>query len=343
MMTDVHPKAEGSTEENPGSASRIWTDLDLDKDGKAFGYLRVNISNKDRDTGFPIPIAVFNNGPGPRILILGGVHGDEIEGQVMTMKLMRSLDIENVKGHIIIMSATNAPAAYAGSRTSPLDDGNLNRSYPGNPDGTPTQEIAYFIENVLLRRVDYLLDFHSGGLTDYITPSAHVYHSDDKEKFARLVRMLRVFGMPTTVIKKAIGACDRKGVLRFATELGGGGYITVKALRQAEHGLARDLYDLGALRKPITDEPPPQTELVRRLPNRQYVYAMATGLFEPYVEINEEVAAGQAAGAIHFPEEPWRTPWIATFQEGGTIHGVRTRAHTLLGDTLFMLHVPWKE
>ena len=40
----------------------------------------------------------------------------------------------------------------AGRRTSPIDDGNLNRSFPGDADGTITEQIAYFIEHVLLPR-----------------------------------------------------------------------------------------------------------------------------------------------------------------------------------------------
>jgi hypothetical protein len=334
------------------STSRIWTDLDLDRDGKSDGYLRLNISSHEQPSSFvPIPIAVFKNGTGPRILLLGGVHGDEFEGQVLLMKLIRTLDIRNVRGHLIILPAANAPAAFAGRRTSPLDDKNLNREYPGDPRGTPTQEIAYYIDNVLLPRVDYLLDFHSGSLSTHFIPSAHVYYSPDKQRFERLLRMLKVFGMPTSVIlqglidhdKKVIGTCDRLGVLRFASELGGGGGITVDALRRAEQGLARLLYDLGALVQPLTKEPPGPIQLVRRLPNRQYVYAMASGIFEPYVRVGEEVVRSQPAGAIHFPEEPWREPVIAHFAETGTVHAVRAHALTKMGDMLFMLHVPWVE
>ena len=330
--------------------TRIWTDLDLDQEGRFFGYFRLNVSSNDRVSSFvPIPVASFKNGSGPKILLLGGVHGDEFEGQVLLMKLMRTLDIANVRGQLIILSAANAPAAFAGSRTSPLDGKNLNREYPGNPRGTPTEEIAYLIEHELLPRVQYLLDFHSGGVTTQFIPSAHVYRSPDRPTFERLLRMLQTFGMPTSVMlqglidhdKKVIGACDRLGVLRFSTELGGGGNVTIDALRRAEHGLARLLFELGALHEPMTSEPAPPIELVRRLPNQHYVYAMASGIFEPYVMLGENVAAGQPAGAIHFPEEPWREPLVCSFSETGTVHAVRLHARAQMGDMLYMLHVPW--
>jgi uncharacterized protein len=348
MPNDVLIKTSAQT--LPKSPSRIWTDIDLDAEGRTFGYLRLTIASHERDGAvIPIPIAIFRNGEGPRILLLGGVHGDEFEGQVMLMKLIRTLDIQNVRGHLIVLPAASGPAAFAGRRTSPLDHGNLNREYPGDPHGTPTQQIAYFIDSILLSKVDYLLDFHSGGIATSCIPSAHVYHSTDKAKFDRLVHMLKVFGMPASAIlkglidhdKKAIGSCDRRNVLRFASELSGGGGITLDTLRRAEKGLARLLFDLGALRTPITDEPAPPTELIMRLPNRRYVYATATGVFEPYAEIGEQVKAGQAAGAIHFPEEPWREPVVANFQDSGAVYAVRTKARTESGDTLYMLSVPW--
>jgi len=112
MTTGVSNKAEGSRGEPAKGASRIWTDIDFDKEGAQFGYFRLNVSSHGRVSSFvPIPVAVFKNGTGPRILLLGGVHGDEFEGQVMLMKLMRTLDVANVRGQLIIMSAANAPAA----------------------------------------------------------------------------------------------------------------------------------------------------------------------------------------------------------------------------------------
>ncbi|QND52076.1 deacylase [Phyllobacterium sp. 628] len=332
--------------------SRIWTDINFDAEGRQFGYLRLNVSTHGRGAAFvPIPVASFKNGPGARILLLAGVHGDEYEGQVMLMKLMRTLDIANVRGQILILSATNTPAVLAGTRTSPLDGVNLNRAFPGNPNGSPTEEIAFFISNVLLPRVEYLLDFHSGEDDRFITPTSHIYHTDDRQKFEQLLHMMSVFGMPKSTVlqglidhdKKAINVCDRLGVLRFATELGGGGGITLDALRLAETGLARLLFDLGVLRTPITDEPAPPTDFVRRLPNKQYVYAMASGIFEPFVKVGQDVHSGQEAGAIHFPEEPWRDPWIAKFSDNGTVYAIRTRARTEMGDNLFMLSVPWSD
>jgi uncharacterized protein len=351
MALDILNRNIAPTDESPQGASRLWTDIDLDKEGKQFGYFRLNHSVHEHGSAWiPIPVAVFKNGRGPRILLMGGVHGDEYEGQLMAIKLLRELAIENVRGQIIIMNATNAPAAYAGRRVSPLDGGNLNRAYPGSPNGTPTEQIAYFIETELMPRIDYLLDFHSGGVSDRVMPTTHVYYSPDPQKFAKLKQMLHDFGMPTSVVlkglmghdTKAIGASDRRNIPRFASELGGGGGIaSVKALRQAETGLRRLLFSLGALHQPLTTERAEPTKLLARLPNRTYVYAMASGVFEPYADIGDTVKRGQPAGAIHFPEEPWSEPWIAHFTEDAIVYAVRSLAHTNRGDCLYRLAVPW--
>jgi uncharacterized protein len=346
-------RVDGSAPATPAqAASRIWTDIDLDAEGKQLGYLRLNISTHEHSLSWvPIPFAVFKNGQGPRILLLGGVHGDEYEGQVMLMKLMRTLDIENVRGELIILPVANAPAAYAGRRVSPLDGGNLNRLFPGDPNGTPTQEIAHFIASVLMPRAQYVFDFHSGGGAMEFIPSAHVYYSPDKAQFERLLHFLEVFGMPTSVVLKGlmgneqrlIGVSEKTGVLRLSTELGGAARISVPALQAAEQGLARLLHDVGALRQPMTAEPAPPIRLMTRLPNRKYVYALASGLFEPYVELGASIEQGQVAGAIHFPQEPWRAPEIVKFGDSGTVYAVRPLARTVLGDLLFIIAVPWRE
>lgn len=338
-------------DEYPQGRSRIWTDVDLDGEGKAEGYLRLPSSRHLHGASWiPIPIARFRNGDGPRVLLMAGNHGDEFEGQVMLTKLLRELEVGDVRGQILILPAANAPAAYAGRRTSPLDNGNLNRSFPGDPNGGPTQMIAHYIESEILPRVDHVFDFHSGGCSVEFLPSAHIFYSADADRLARGQHFLRVFGMPTSIVVKGLmgndqklfGACERAGVSHMSTELGGGGRIYPDALRLAEQGLRRLLFDLGVIKRSLTDAPvPPPTPLMTRLPTRRYIYAGETGLFEPYVELGATVSAGQPAGAIHFPQTPWRRPVVAHFSDSGTVLAVRSLALTELGDALFILGVPW--
>ena len=116
------------------------------QNGKQHGFIRLPYSVHRSAYGWiPIPVASIKNGNGPRILLMAGNHGDEYEGQVALGKLIRSLEPAEVSGRIIILPSANFPAAMAGMRTSPLDEGNLNRSFPGDPYGGPTAQIADYI------------------------------------------------------------------------------------------------------------------------------------------------------------------------------------------------------
>jgi len=130
----------------PHARRPLSPDIDLDGDGKQTGFLRLPHSVHRSAYGWiPIPIAVIGRGAGPRVLLMAGNHGDELEGQVALGRLIRELQPGEVRGHVIILPSANFPAAMAGSRTSPIDGGNLNRSFPGDPGGGPTEQIAYYL------------------------------------------------------------------------------------------------------------------------------------------------------------------------------------------------------
>ena len=157
------------------SETRIRCFVDFERDGKQVAHLQLpHSSNLSAYGWIGIPICVVKNGRGPTLYLGAGNHGDEYEGQITLARLIRELDPGGIQGRLIILPAANLPAALAGQRCSPIDDGNLNRSFPGDPDGPPTAAIAHFIESVLLPMCDTALDLHSGGKTlDYL-PSALV-------------------------------------------------------------------------------------------------------------------------------------------------------------------------
>jgi len=328
--------------------SRIWTDIDLDAPGVSRGYLRVPHSTNESGYGWiPVPIAVIANGEGPSVLLMAGNHGDEYEGQVLLMKFLRSLDPGEVQGRLIILPGVNAPAVAAGKRVSPIDGGNMNRLFPGDPDGTPTQMIAHYVDSVLLPRVRYCFDFHSGGHSSEYLPAAHLVPPQAPEMRAEAIGFLRAFAMPTSIVieglmgadRRLLGSCARLGVGHMSTELGGAGAFSVDAFRAAERGLPRLLRHVGVLRSEADDEPLP-TRFYRRQAVRDFVYASAAGVFESYVRLGDVVADGDPAGAIHFTETPWRQPEPIVFAKGGTVLNRRSPARTRIGDCLFVLGTP---
>jgi N-alpha-acetyl-L-2,4-diaminobutyrate deacetylase len=146
-----------------------------------------------------IPIAVIRNGSGPTALLTGGNHGDEYEGPLALYELARTLDPKQVSGTVIIVPALNYPAFRAGTRTSPIDKGNLNRSFPGRPDGAPTEKITDFVTRHLLPRADIVLDFHSGGRTLDFVPFCAAHLLPDKEQERRAFAAVEAFSAPYSV------------------------------------------------------------------------------------------------------------------------------------------------
>lgn len=328
------------------SATRIVPEVDFTRDGRQHGFLRLFHSVHSSAYGFiPIPVVVLKNGDGPTALFVAGNHGDEYEGQIALANLARRLDPARMRGRVILLPAANLPAAVAGRRTSPLDEGNLNRSFPGDANGSVTQQIAYYIEHELVPLANLVCDFHSGGSSLMYLPSAQLpgYRADGGSEAG--LAALRAFGAENAYVVEAnqggsqtlAGACARKGVLSLGTEAGGSGHVTAVALRMVERGVTNLLVHMGILPEADRIEAPQPTRFLEVGGADYYVYAHENGLYEPLAELGDSVMAGQPAARIHFPETPWAEPVLAPFLRKGIVLCKRMPGRTMRGDCLFHL------
>ena len=330
--------------------SLITSEVDFEQDGKHHGYLRLPHSVHRSAYGWiPFPAISVKNGSGPVVLLMGGNHGDEFEGQIALCELAHMVNPGDVNGQLIILPMANYPAAKAGLRTSPIDNGNLNRSFPGNPVGTPTEMIAHYIESELLTRSDYLLDIHSGGSSLLYHPTVMMARSDDDAQQKRNLELLSSFGFPFAVLYKrarsgsySSSAAYRQKVMPITAEIGGAGTVDPGALRQLRAGIGRYLEHLGVIDSPVDI---PETSAVAtqffEIPSdKYYVYSPHDGLFEPAVEIGAEVSRGQLAGRLHDPSAPLEPPHPIHFNQDATVICKRVPAITERGDCLFELAIP---
>jgi len=332
--------------------SLISSEIDFNREGKQVGFLRLPHSVHRSAYGWiPIPVACIRNGEGPRVLLMAGNHGDEYEGQIALATLLRALDVQDVRGRLIFLTSANFPAAMAGMRTSPIDEGNLNRSFPGDPHGSVTAQIAWYIEHVLLPQCDYVFDLHSGGSSLMYVPSGLCRRHADPTRMARSLELLKAFAAPVSYVTDApqgedrtlTAAAARQGVIHLGTELGGGGTLTIAALRTAQEGVRRALKLVGALAESVPVTPAPASRLLQVRGSADYVYAPDSGLFEPLVELGDDVTVGQQAGIVHFHDTPWREPSVAVFQRAGTVLCKRMPCRTERGDCLFHLGTPFED
>ena len=235
--------------------SPIKPTIDFDQQGVSHGFLKLPYSRDDSAWGaIMIPITVMKNGIGPTVLLTGGNHGDEYEGPIALTKLANQLDIETVRGRIIILPFMNYPAFKNASRTSPIDRGNLNRTFPGKADGTVTEKIADYIQRHLLPLADYVLDIHSGGKTLDFIPFAAVHILPDKLQQQKGERAMDAFAAPYSMKMLEIDsvgmfdtAVEEAGKIFVTTELGGGGTASATTIKIAERGVRNFLVHAGAV------------------------------------------------------------------------------------------------
>ncbi|OWT69086.1 MULTISPECIES: succinylglutamate desuccinylase/aspartoacylase family protein [unclassified Achromobacter] len=327
-------------------ASRVWTAIDFTADGKQSDYLRVPYSSDKSAYGWiPVPLVCVRNGEGPTVLLTAGNHGDEYEGQVALLRLARELDPAAVRGRIIIAPALNFPAVAAGRRTSPIDEGNLNRLFPGDANGSPTAMIAHYVQTVLFPLSDLVIDLHSGGKSLEYTPCALARHGRDAAAQAEILRLLEVFGAPLSIQTTGEGggasttlyaAATQLGIPALTTELGGGGTLIPLGLQVAEQGVRRVLKHYGYV-PDMAVEPAPPLQVKQSQGRSHFLYAAEDGLFEPFVAVGSEVSAGQLAGYLHPYHSPLREPVALRFPAGGIVSCRRFPTLTERGDCLYNL------
>ena len=135
---------------------------EIERSTKEALYLDVTLT----PGGMPIRQTVLVVGgtePGPVLVVSGGVHGDEFEGPLTITRLFKELEPAVIQGTFVGLVVANVPAFEAATRCSLIDGLNLARVFPGDPNGSVTQQIAYWMGERLIRRADYYIDLHSSG------------------------------------------------------------------------------------------------------------------------------------------------------------------------------------
>lgn len=328
-------------------------DFDLGRAGKRLAWLGIPFS-VDRSPYFQVkvPVAVLRNGEGPAALLMAGNHGDEYEGELSLARLFRRLDPAMLQGSVTIMPLANAPAVLAAKRCSPLDGGNLNRAFPGDPSGPPTRRLAHFLETELFPRHDVVFDIHSGGTSMEHLPTALVERDGDPVRHRRGVELMKGLGMPYGFIADngpdsptSMGAARRAGAIGVSGEFGGGGTVTADSMASTARAIDALLMALGILERPVLAPgapplPPAPTRLLSLSRHSQGIHATRRGWFEPAVRLGDRVETGQTAGWYHdlerldLPEEP------LVFAEGGIVLSRRLHAMCEAGDCLMQVAEP---
>ncbi len=329
----------------------VFSTVDLARDGKQIGFFHVPQSPHDDAWGtVQVPLAVVRNGEGPTILIEAGNHGDEYEGPIALGELLREIDPATINGRIIAIPAINVRAVEAGTRTSPVDGLNFNRSFPGDFNGTLTSQIAAYVHDCLFPISDYFLDLHSGGSSLMILPSAIIEPSPTPQGHKRNIAATLAFSAPTVVMVDNLGetrtstaAANLQGLIVIGSEMGGGGLVGPEALDVCRRGIRNVLKHAGILSGPL-DVPANANRRVLKVPGSEgYILAEEDGVFEPISMLGSAARKGEIAGRIHFLRTPQREPVILTHPIDGIVFAKRQPGRVRPGNCCFVLATEYPE
>ena len=321
----------------------LHCNLDFEQDGKRFGNIELGYSNNQHAFAkIPVPVICIKNGSGPTLLLSAGNHGDEYEGQVILRKLIHDIQASDINGRLIFLPALNYPAMLDNARVSPLDQGNMNRSFPGVADGTPTAAIADFVTRELLPLADAGLDLHSGGSTAYYLPCTYLCTAADSEMTQKNLALIDAFNAPNTFVVRGENAtsgfdpvANRAGVPFISTELYGGANVDPTATAMGLQGVKNVMSQLGIISEQIDRRP--ETRFFDGIEGSCYLSAPYSAIFEPNVELGDEVSAGDVAGYLYSVEEVERTPLAIQFEQSGTVLVRRNGARVQRGSHLFLV------
>jgi predicted deacylase len=252
----------------------------------------------------PRPVTTITGAkPGPVLFIGAGVHGGEYPAVETVIRLSTRLNAAELSGTVVLMPVLNLPAFWKRSMfVCPIDDVNPNRVFPGDPNGTYSEQMTHALVNEFIIHADAYIDLHGGDIPEALVPFS-ICRKGNEPADTQAVELARVFGLPYLLtvdrpIQKAKGsssyvAAAERGVPGVLAEAGGVGQLQPDAVELLMDGVHRVLAHLGMTAKTVPDAPPPTV-----LTAFEWLYTRHAGMFYPSVAANDEVRAGQEIGTI---------------------------------------------
>jgi predicted deacylase len=261
----------------------------------------------DGDTGFTI-VDVGGATSGPTVSVVGGVHGDEFEGVMACLRLADELDAGEIRGLVRLVPVAHESAHVASTRSSPLDGLNLARTFPGDPNGRPTERLADALRRHVIEGSDALVDLHSAG-TAYAMPLLVGWTDDGCATCAAGERLAEAFAAPVlwrhpgaVPAGRTLSVAHAAGIPSIYAEAAGGGTLTVAHVDAYVAGIKRVLASLDMLTNP--GEPPSEPPIRLAGEGNLDVPAMIApfdGVCETYVTPLEAVSPDQVVAAVTDP------------------------------------------
>ncbi|CAM5274998.1 succinylglutamate desuccinylase/aspartoacylase family protein [Streptomyces aurantiogriseus] len=309
---------------------------------KARGTVRADLGTLTAD----IPLTLVNGTrPGPRVVITAGVHGGEFTPIDAAARLASLLEPGEVHGQVIICPVANPNAVYQGRlNVSPVDGVNINRVFPGDPDGGPTERLAAWLFTHLVDGADVYIDLHCGGIDQVLRDFVGYRLTGDPDLDKATAELAGSFGIEDVVLGltaeggNSHAAAARRGISAVLVEVGSLGQRDEPTALRRVDGLLTALRHLGVLDQDGSAPAP-----IREWVWSAGVTSEATGLWYPEFsfdgDVIGEVAKGDVLGRIVDPADG-REHTVHAPADGRIFYGM----HGLTvapGTELAALAIPW--
>src|SRR4051794_25118765 len=118
--------------------------------------------------------------PGPTVFVNAGIHGAEYPPIETVIELGRTLDAQQLRGTVVLLPVVNLPSFWERSPfVCPIDGKNLNREFPGHPDGSYSEQLAHALMTAFIEQADAHIDLHCGDLVEALLPFSVCQRADN--------------------------------------------------------------------------------------------------------------------------------------------------------------------
>lgn len=284
-----------------------------------------------------VPIMIVNGAKaGPKLWVNACIHGSEFHGTFAIWKTIETLDARTLRGTFIATPAMNVSAFEAGDRTSPYDKLDMNRIFPGDPNGEYTQQLGYALFQHIIGNAEYFIDLHTGQ-KESLVHNWVFFHGTGGKAGEDSEKLARAFGyrvVQKTEKEKAVGFLYRelteRGIPSILPESGGGAVYVDDYAEVLHKGIMNVMKCLGMI-----EGRPEQLQSYQSLSEYVWPKAKRGGLFSSKVKLGEKVSSGQVIATIRniFGDETERI----TSPFDGVILFIRTFPVVKIGDSIIMV------
>jgi len=334
-------------------ASDSHVTVNISAKGKQHGHLSLPLTDSPiRDGHARLPVSIIHGSePGPTVTLLTGIHGDEFEGPITVQNLAREISADSIRGRIILLPSINLAGIEQSQRLSPLDGLDMDSCFPGKPQGSISERIAFEVFNRFIRHSDLVVDLRSGGQTLKFSPmvaARTISQHQTRQRKPVLNRQQRLseeamfaFGapfcvrLPSSATNSCLqGAVNAAGIAYIQTELGGGGAACAETLSIATLGCYNVLRQQGILKDDIHLL---SSRVLEVRDESFYIYAEAEGILEIHARLGSNIYQGDRFASVITPTDSGAAAKVLNVMKDSVLLATRHTGWVKPGDLIAIL------